>query len=110
MPIETNDNNSKTQPSQVFLVEPNEIRYSLKSNEPKSNDRQTPTAQSNQPVYVTTGILELNHSLLEEMAQYLLHHEVLEGQPLKEYLQQAQVPDELNDWLNKGKPWETTTN
>ncbi|MGV2830468.1 ATP-dependent zinc metalloprotease FtsH [Myxosarcina sp. GI1(2024)] len=51
---------------------------------------------------IARHILEVNSSLLEEMAQYLLQHEVLEGQTLKQYLQKAQAPDELNDWLSRG--------
>jgi cell division protease FtsH len=55
-------------------------------------------------------ILEVNRSLLEEMAQYLLQHEVLEGKTLGQYLQKAQALTELEDWLRTGKQLETTTN
>jgi cell division protease FtsH len=60
--------------------------------------------------HIAQRILELNRSLLEEMARYLLHHEVLEGKTLQQYLQKAQAPDELNNWLSRGKQWSTKTN
>ena len=45
---------------------------------------------------IVRHILESNRDLLEEVAQYLLQHEVLEGKTLSEYLQKAQAPEELN--------------
>lgn len=51
---------------------------------------------------IARHILESNRDLLEEMAQYLLHHEILEGKTLGQYLEKAQAPDELNDWLSRG--------
>lgn len=49
------------------------------------------------------SILTLNHTLLEEMAQSLLHHEVLEGTQLQQYLERTQRPTELDPWLNGSK-------
>lgn len=52
---------------------------------------------------IARHILDQNRDLLEEMAQYLLHHEVLEGNTLKQYLQKAQAPQELASWLKTGE-------
>ncbi|PSB63011.1 cell division protein FtsH, partial [Chroococcidiopsis cubana CCALA 043] len=48
-------------------------------------------------------ILESNRSLLEEMTQHLIGAEVLEGEQLRRYLEQVQVPNDLVDWLRTGQ-------
>ena len=53
--------------------------------------------------HIALGILEINRSLLEEMAQDLLHTEILEGEPLRRYLEQVQPPAELAAWLRTGQ-------
>ena len=49
------------------------------------------------------AILTLNRDLLERMTQVLLDEEVLEGEPLKDLLSQAQMPVNTQIWLATGK-------
>ena len=49
------------------------------------------------------AILRLNHELLEKMAQTLLSNEVLEGQQLKDMLDQAKAPVNTQIWLSTGQ-------
>jgi cell division protease FtsH len=53
--------------------------------------------------HIALSILQHNRTLLEETAQELLQHEILEGVKLRERLQQAVAPEELNEWLRTGK-------
>jgi cell division protease FtsH len=53
--------------------------------------------------HIALSILQHNRPLLEETAQELLQHEILEGVKLRERLQQAVAPEELNEWLRTGK-------
>jgi cell division protease FtsH len=46
--------------------------------------------------------LELNLSVLKDAAQHLLKDEILEGQALQQYLQQAEKPVALDSWLASG--------
>ncbi len=48
-------------------------------------------------------ILRLNRALLEEIAQNLLQDEVLEGEPLQQFLKRAQPPEMLAEWLRSGQ-------
>jgi cell division protease FtsH len=48
-------------------------------------------------------ILANNRSLLEQTAQTLLEHEVLEAEPLQNILQQVKAPTQLHGWLCQGK-------
>ncbi|MBF2001573.1 MAG: ATP-dependent zinc metalloprotease FtsH [Synechococcales cyanobacterium C42_A2020_086] len=52
---------------------------------------------------VAQSILRTNRDLLEEVAQELLQTEVLEGDKLQQYLQRAQAPAELSEWLRSGQ-------
>lgn len=45
------------------------------------------------------SVLQLNHSLLEAIAQVLLDKEVIEGDALKEMLAPAKAPAEMQAWL-----------
>lgn len=53
--------------------------------------------------HVALAILDKNRDLLEETAQTLLQREVLEGDTLRERLNQAVAPTEFDAWLLKGK-------
>ncbi|MDZ7959258.1 MAG: ATP-dependent zinc metalloprotease FtsH [Aulosira sp. DedQUE10] len=53
--------------------------------------------------HIALSILQHNRTLLEETAQELLQQEILEGVKLRERLQEAVAPDELNEWLRTGK-------
>ncbi|MBW4643729.1 MAG: ATP-dependent zinc metalloprotease FtsH [Goleter apudmare HA4340-LM2] len=53
--------------------------------------------------HIALTILQQNRDLLEETAQELLQKEILEGANLRERLQQAKAPDEMNEWLRSGK-------
>ena len=48
-------------------------------------------------------ILQKNRELLEQTAQTLLDQEILEGQVLKEQLEQVQSPAEMDKWLRTGQ-------
>lgn len=48
---------------------------------------------------VALAILERNRSLLESIAKHLLEDEVLDGEALKQHLQQVQPPENLSEWL-----------
>jgi cell division protease FtsH len=48
-------------------------------------------------------VLRTNQNLLEETAQILLHKEILEGPELREQLNKAIAPAELEEWLHTGK-------
>ncbi|MBD2209486.1 ATP-dependent metallopeptidase FtsH/Yme1/Tma family protein [Nostoc linckia FACHB-104] len=53
--------------------------------------------------HIALSILQHNRTLLEDTAQELLQQEILEGESLRERLQQAVAPEELNEWLRTGK-------
>jgi cell division protease FtsH len=53
--------------------------------------------------HIALSILHQNRDLLEETAQALLEKEILEGESLRERLNQAKAPTELNEWLRSGK-------
>ncbi|QSJ20884.1 ATP-dependent zinc metalloprotease FtsH [Nostoc sp. UHCC 0702] len=53
--------------------------------------------------HIALSILQTNRDLLEETAQELLQKEILEGSQLRERLQQAKAPEEMNEWLRSGK-------
>ena len=53
--------------------------------------------------HIALSILHYNRELLEETAQALLEKEILEGAKLREFLNQVQTPDEVNEWLRTGK-------
>lgn len=53
--------------------------------------------------HIALSILHKNRDLLEETATELLQKEILEGEKLRERLQQATVPEELAEWLRTGK-------
>ncbi|OUL24634.1 ATP-dependent zinc metalloprotease FtsH [Nostoc sp. 106C] len=53
--------------------------------------------------HIALSILQHNRTLLEETAQELLQQEILEGAKLRERLQLATAPEELNEWLRTGK-------
>lgn len=53
--------------------------------------------------HIALTILDTNRDLLEETAQTLLQKEVLEGPTLREQLNRAQSPAELDEWLRSGK-------
>lgn len=53
--------------------------------------------------HIALSILHYNRNLLEEIAQALLDKEILEGLQLREFLNQVQAPDELDEWLRTGK-------
>ncbi|RCJ24546.1 cell division protein FtsH [Nostoc sp. ATCC 43529] len=48
-------------------------------------------------------ILQHNHELLERTAEELLQKEILEGLELREYISQAKLPTEVQEWLRTGK-------
>lgn len=48
-------------------------------------------------------ILQTNQTLLEQIAEILLHREILEGTELQEQLKSAIAPAPLQDWLQTGK-------
>ncbi|MEM9908674.1 MAG: cell division protein FtsH, partial [Cyanobacteria bacterium P01_D01_bin.44] len=52
---------------------------------------------------IALTILKENRDLLEEMAQYLLEQEVLEGDPLRTFLSRVMAPGGLTNWLAQGK-------
>ncbi len=52
--------------------------------------------------HIALSILQTNRNLLEETAQELLEKEILEGSYLREKLEQAQAPHELEEWLVSG--------
>lgn len=52
---------------------------------------------------IAQSVLSLNRELLEEVAQKLLQDEVLEGEPLQQYLKRAQAPAEMAEWLRSGQ-------
>ncbi len=52
---------------------------------------------------VAQASLITNRELLEALAQRLLQHEVLEGEELHQFLQQAQAPFGIAEWLHTGK-------
>ncbi|HEY9753054.1 MAG TPA: ATP-dependent zinc metalloprotease FtsH, partial [Coleofasciculaceae cyanobacterium] len=52
--------------------------------------------------HIALAILDKNRDLLEETAQKLLNQEVLEGEALREKLNRAQPPAEMEQWLLKG--------
>ncbi|MDJ0676244.1 MAG: ATP-dependent zinc metalloprotease FtsH [Calothrix sp. MO_167.B42] len=53
--------------------------------------------------HIALTILHENQELLEETAQQLLEQEILEGATLREKLNQAQAPMEMDEWLRSGK-------
>ncbi|MDJ0616344.1 MAG: ATP-dependent zinc metalloprotease FtsH [Calothrix sp. MO_192.B10] len=53
--------------------------------------------------HIALTILHENKELLEETAQELLEQEILEGAALREKLNQAQAPMEMEEWLRSGK-------
>ncbi len=52
--------------------------------------------------HIALSILQINRDLLEETAQELLEKEILEGSYLREKLERAQAPNELEGWLASG--------
>jgi cell division protease FtsH len=52
--------------------------------------------------HIALAILNQNRDLLEATAQELLSKEVLEGDALREKLNQAVAPTEMEQWLLKG--------
>ncbi|MGF1989623.1 MAG: ATP-dependent zinc metalloprotease FtsH [Nostoc sp. ZfuVER08] len=53
--------------------------------------------------HIALTILQYNRELLERTAQQLLQKEILEGLELREYISQAKVPTEVEQWLRTGK-------
>lgn len=53
--------------------------------------------------HIALEILALNRTLLKDAAQQLIEREILEGATLQSYLQQAQAPPEMNEWLQTGR-------
>lgn len=53
--------------------------------------------------HIALSILHENRDLLEQTAEELLQKEILEGAQLREHLNQAKAPAELNEWLRTGK-------
>lgn len=53
--------------------------------------------------HIALSILNQNRDLLEETAQQLLQQEILEGEKLRQQLNQVQAPLELDEWLRTGK-------
>ncbi|MDZ8188985.1 MAG: ATP-dependent zinc metalloprotease FtsH [Nostoc sp. ChiSLP02] len=53
--------------------------------------------------YAALSILRYNRNLLEQTAEQLLQKEILEGLELREYINQAKVPAEVEEWLRTGK-------
>lgn len=50
---------------------------------------------------IALDILQLNRDLLESTTQFLLNHEVLEGETLQSVLAQVKVPQTLENWLGQ---------
>lgn len=59
--------------------------------------------------HIALAILDKNRDLLEETAQKLLNQEVLEGEALREKLNRALPPVEMEQWLLKGTLPDQTT-
>ncbi|WP_235657087.1 ATP-dependent metallopeptidase FtsH/Yme1/Tma family protein, partial [Fischerella thermalis] len=53
--------------------------------------------------HIALTILHENRDLLEQTAQELLQKEILEGAELREKLNQAKAPAQLEEWLRTGK-------
>ncbi|BAZ03499.1 ATP-dependent zinc metalloprotease FtsH [Calothrix sp. NIES-3974] len=53
--------------------------------------------------HIALSILQQNRELLENTAQELLEKEILEGQELRDKLETATPPPEMNEWLRTGK-------
>ena len=53
--------------------------------------------------HMALSVLGENRQLLEETAKTLLQQEVLEGEKLREFLQRASVPVDMEQWLRTGK-------
>jgi cell division protease FtsH len=53
--------------------------------------------------HMALSVLGENRQLLEETAERLLLHEVLEGEELREFLKRALVPVDMEEWLRTGK-------
>ncbi len=53
--------------------------------------------------HIALSILQQNRELLEHTAQELLEKEILEGQELRDKLETATPPPEMNEWLRTGK-------
>ncbi|MFN6515105.1 MAG: ATP-dependent zinc metalloprotease FtsH [Nostoc sp. CreGUA01] len=53
--------------------------------------------------HIALTILQHNRQLLEQTAEQLLQKEILEGLQLREYISQAKLPTEVEEWLLKGK-------
>lgn len=83
---------------QQFLEGLSNPRRSVSSKVAETIDREVKTFLD-EAHHVALEILKINRSLLEEIALKLLKQEVLEGEPLRQYLQQVQRPAELEDWL-----------
>ncbi|MDZ8105006.1 MAG: ATP-dependent zinc metalloprotease FtsH [Nostoc sp. DedQUE12a] len=53
--------------------------------------------------HIALTILQHNRELLERTAEELLQKEILEGLELREYISQAKLPTEVQEWLRTGK-------
>ncbi|MDZ8080002.1 MAG: ATP-dependent zinc metalloprotease FtsH [Nostoc sp. SerVER01] len=53
--------------------------------------------------HIALTILQYNRELLEQTAEELLQKEILEGLQLREYISQAKLPTEVQEWLRTGK-------
>ncbi|MBD2678611.1 MULTISPECIES: ATP-dependent zinc metalloprotease FtsH [Nostoc] len=53
--------------------------------------------------HIALTILQYNRELLEQTAEQLLQKEILEGLELREYITQAKLPTEVQEWLQTGK-------
>ncbi|WP_414567092.1 ATP-dependent zinc metalloprotease FtsH [Nostoc sp. CCY 9925] len=53
--------------------------------------------------HIALTILQYNRELLERTAEELLQKEILEGLQLREYISQAKLPTEVQEWLRTGK-------
>ncbi|MDZ8236456.1 MAG: ATP-dependent zinc metalloprotease FtsH [Nostoc sp. ChiQUE01a] len=53
--------------------------------------------------HIALTILQYNRELLERTAEELLQKEILEGLRLREYISQAKLPTEVQEWLRTGK-------
>jgi len=53
--------------------------------------------------HIALATLSNNRELLEETAQLLLQKEILEGAELRERLNRAQAPADMEEWLRSGK-------
>ena len=53
--------------------------------------------------HIALATLSNNKELLEETAQLLLQKEILEGAELRERLNRAQAPADMEEWLRSGK-------